>query len=80
LRIFEFSIAVLALALLTACAAPALAQGPSGSKFLDPEDGWFDMSAFLDMRGGFVPLAVPVTEPAVGYGVGGGLVFTWFRP
>jgi len=46
-----------------------------GSKFLDPEDGWFDISAFLNTPGGFVPIVVPVTEPAVGYGAAGALVF-----
>jgi hypothetical protein len=50
------------------------------SKFVDPEDGWFDMSAFLDSPAGFVPLVVPVTEPAVGFGVGGGLVFIKKNP
>ena len=52
----------------------------SGSKFIDPVDGWFDMSSFLEMPGGFVPLLVPITEPAVGYGAGGGLVFIRKNP
>src|SRR5215471_4901025 len=47
----------------------------SGSRFKDPSDGWFDMSGFLESGHGFIPLAAPVTEPAFGYGVGGGLVF-----
>ena len=51
------------------------AAARSGSKFTDPSDGWFDMSAFLESGHGFIPLAAPVTEPAFGYGVGGGLVF-----
>jgi hypothetical protein len=60
----------------TAQAAAAMDTIPSsGSKFIDPEDGWFDMSRFLDTGHGFIPLAAPVTEPAFGYGVGGGLVF-----
>jgi len=33
------------------------------------------MSRFLDTGHGFIPLAAPVTEPAFGYGLGGGLVF-----
>jgi hypothetical protein len=45
------------------------------SKLRSPEDGWFDVSAFLDESWGFVPLAMPITEPAVGYGAGGGLAF-----
>jgi hypothetical protein len=62
-----------------AAAAPAdsthAVADSSGSKFIDPADGWFDLSAFLDSGHGFVPLAIPITEPAVGYGVAGALVF-----
>ncbi len=54
----------------TAAAAP-----PSPPKFIDPEDGWFDISTFLDTGHGFVPVLIPITEPAVGYGVAGALVF-----
>jgi outer membrane protein assembly factor BamA len=45
------------------------------SKLGDPGDGWFDISAFIDESYGFVPLVIPVTEPAVGYGAVGALVF-----
>jgi len=45
------------------------------SKWIDPVDGWFDVSRFLEEPHGFLPLAVPITEPALGYGLGGGLVF-----
>ncbi len=45
------------------------------SKFRSEEDGWFDVSGFLDKAYGFVPLVIPITEPAVGYGAAGGLVF-----
>jgi hypothetical protein len=45
------------------------------SKFRSAQDGWFDMSGFLDERYGFLPLFIPITEPAVGYGLGGGLAF-----
>jgi hypothetical protein len=44
------------------------------SRFFDA-DGWFDVSGFLDTAYGFVPLVVPITEPAVGYGAVGALVF-----
>jgi len=47
----------------------------AGSKFKSPEDGWFDVSSFLDEAYGFLPIAMPITEPAVGYGLGGGLMF-----
>jgi len=45
------------------------------SKFVSPEDGWLDVSAFLDEKYGFLPVAIPITEPAVGYGAAGGLAF-----
>jgi hypothetical protein len=53
-------------------------QGPTApapSKFVDPTDGWLDVSGFLDTAYGFVPIAKPITEPAVGDGLAGGLVF-----
>jgi hypothetical protein len=45
------------------------------SKFHSTEDGWFDVSGFLDEAYGFLPLVLPITEPAVGYGAAGGLAF-----
>jgi outer membrane protein assembly factor BamA len=45
------------------------------SKFRSAEDGWLDVSGFLDEKYGFLPLAVPITEPAVGYGAAGGMAF-----
>jgi len=50
------------------------------SLFTDPEDGAFDVSGFLDSKIGFLPIALPITEPAVGYGAGVGLVFFHTRP
>lgn len=44
-------------------------------RWIDPQDGWFDLSSFLEHPHGFVPLVVPITEPAVGYGAVGALVF-----
>lgn len=44
-------------------------------KFRDAADGWFDVSGFLDTAYGFVPILAPITEPAVGYGAAGALVF-----
>ena len=46
-----------------------------GSKFRSAEDGWLDVSGFLDERYGFLPVVIPITEPAVGYGAAGGLAF-----
>jgi len=45
------------------------------SRFRSPEDGWFDVSGFLDEAYGFLPVVLPITEPAVGYGAAGGLAF-----
>src|SRR5688572_23366026 len=50
------------------------------SLFRDPEDGAFDVSNFLSTRVGFLPIAMPITEPAVGYGLGLGLSFFHDRP
>lgn len=58
----------------TWAALPAL-PADEPSKLRSPEDGWFDLSAFLDESYGFVPLAMPITEPAVGFGGAGGLAF-----
>lgn len=38
------------------------------SSLCDPEDGAFDVSSFLDHPFGFIPMVVPVTEPAIGGG------------
>lgn len=39
------------------------------------EDGWFDISKFVDQAYGFIPLVIPITEPAVGYGAVGLVAF-----
>ncbi len=61
----------LALALALAATRPAAAE----SLFVDPVDGAFDVDRFLATRYGFLPIAMPITEPAVGYGAAAGLVF-----
>jgi len=38
-------------------------------RFFDPDDGWLDLSSFLDQPNGFVPLINPITEPALGTGL-----------
>jgi hypothetical protein len=45
------------------------------SKIRSPDDGQFDVSGFLDQQYGFLPVVMPITEPAVGYGAAGGLAF-----
>src|ERR1700694_1798342 len=44
-------------------------------KFADPEDGKFDMSDMLLSHRGVLPVPTIVTEPAVGYGLGLGLLY-----
>jgi outer membrane protein assembly factor BamA len=56
-------------------AASAPSAGTAGAKPGAPADGWPDLSSFLDEKYGFLPIAMPITEPAVGYGAGGGLLF-----
>ncbi|MCU0940913.1 MAG: outer membrane protein assembly factor, partial [Burkholderiaceae bacterium] len=52
------------------------AAGASWSdRFVDAEDGKFDMSEHLLQHRGFLPVPIIVTEPAVGYGLGAGLLF-----
>jgi outer membrane protein assembly factor BamA len=48
---------------------------PAPSKFRSADDGWLDVSGFLDEKYGFLPVAIPITEPAVGYGAAVGLAF-----
>ena len=45
------------------------------SKFRSAKDGWLDVSGFLDEKYGFLPVVIPITEPAVGYGAAGALAF-----
>ncbi len=45
------------------------------SKFRSPDDNWLDVSGFLEEKYGFIPIPIIVTEPAVGYGGGLGVMF-----
>jgi len=65
---------LLALALAAPC-APALSQSLPGEGFTDRHDGAFDLSDWLLKRRGFLPVPIVITEPAVGYGAGLGLLF-----
>jgi hypothetical protein len=60
--------------------SPTTEASPPRSLFRDPQDGAFDISGFLSSRVGFLPLAIPITEPAVGYGLGIGLTFFHDKP
>ncbi|HSC67516.1 MAG TPA: BamA/TamA family outer membrane protein [Cellvibrio sp.] len=51
------------------------AEAENGVSLFSEDDGWLDISEFIDQAYGFIPLAIPITEPAVGYGGALGLVF-----
>ena len=51
------------------------ARPEASSRIRSQEDGWLDISGFLDQSFGFVPVAIPITEPAVGLGVVGAMAF-----
>ena len=54
----------------------APAASPSMMEMMiDPEDGQFDVSAWLATAKGFFPIPIIITEPAVGYGGGLALMF-----
>jgi len=80
-RIFIAAAFVGALPVTAVCTASAngLADPVAGtnapSKFRSAEDGWLDISGFMDQSYGFAPVVFPITEPAVGYGLAGGLAF-----
>jgi hypothetical protein len=44
-------------------------------RFVDAQDGAFDASDHLLHHRGFLPVPIIITEPAVGYGLGAGLLF-----
>ncbi|WP_298931604.1 BamA/TamA family outer membrane protein [uncultured Ramlibacter sp.] len=54
---------------------PVQAQSLLGERFTDPHDGAFDLSDWLLKRKGFLPVPIVITEPAVGYGAGMGMLF-----
>jgi hypothetical protein len=54
---------------------PEPPQPESPISFVDPKDGQFDLSQFLASRVGFMPIPIVITEPAVGFGGGLGLMF-----
>jgi hypothetical protein len=78
---------VLALAVLLGLNVQGLAQEKDKEKekpkkgflsaFRDSEDGAFDMSDWLLQKKGFLLMPTIITEPAIGYGLAGALV--WFH-
>jgi hypothetical protein len=64
-----------AVAFIMAAIPPGARAGDRPLSFTDPEDGQLDMSDFLLEHKGALPVPVVITEPAVGYGLGLGLLF-----
>ena len=55
---------------------PSLAKPKlSDLRFCHPDDNMFDISELINYPLGFIPLVIPITEPAIGYGAVGTLVF-----
>lgn len=80
------------LVLLLACpahAAPAPAKAEPALAKTEPaptaerqsaDDQGLDVSSFLDQPYGFLPVVIPITEPAVGYGAVAGVAFIDMPP
>lgn len=69
--------AMLCVAAWTGPAAFAIDQDSTNALAISKpgEDGWLDISEFLEKKYGFLPVVIPITEPAIGYGAAGGLAF-----
>jgi hypothetical protein len=65
----------LVLAILSIVAGAASAQQTEKESLFRGSDGQFDTSNFLAKRGGFLPVPIIITEPAVGYGGGLAAIF-----
>jgi hypothetical protein len=61
--------------LFVMAATPAAAGALSNPLFTDPQDGKMDASMWLLSRSGFLAVPLLITEPAVGYGGGAGIIF-----
>jgi hypothetical protein len=71
-----FTRVIAAIVTVTASASvPVRADEKESLSFIDPTDGQLDMSDFLLKHKGALPVPIVITEPAVGYGAGLGLLF-----
>ena len=61
--------------LLSLFSTLSYAQSWLQDTFIDPTDGYVDVSKFLLEKKGLLPVPIMITEPAVGYGAGLGLVY-----
>ena len=58
-----------------ACAEPGESRWLD--RYIDPQDGQFDLSDHLLKYRGLLPVPIIITEPALGYG--GGIAALWFK-
>ena len=72
---FSLSLIFLLVLLFAFLLTPNVHAGSFMDKFIDPQDGKFDVSDWLLKHKGFLPVPQIITEPAVGFGVGLGLLF-----
>lgn len=63
--------------LLAAVCRAETAEAPWYGRYVDPDDGMFDLSDYLLRHRGLLPVPIIITEPALGYG--GGLAALWFK-
>ena len=61
--------------LLSTLNAAEITKKEDDGLFTSDEDGAFDVSDYLGTRYGFLPVPSIITEPAIGYGAGLGLMF-----
>ena len=84
----KYILVILASAFMAASTLPSLGDEAAATNAVpeemsrremmtDPEDGKFDVSAWLATAKGFLPVPIIITEPAIGYG--GGLVLLFFH-
>ena len=79
----RFVISLCVVLFLAALSSPVAAVQPDDekkkkslkSRFTDPEDGKFDLTAASDEGAGFFPIVLPFNEPATGPGVAVGLAY-----
>jgi hypothetical protein len=70
-----FALLFLCFGLVLNAPGPQIFAASFKDQFVDPKDGKFDLSHWLLKRKGFFPVGDIITEPAVGFGLGLGLLF-----
>jgi len=70
-----FVLLLLSFGLVLNALGPKVFAASFMDKFIDPEDGKLDLSDWLLKHKGFLPVGEIITEPAVGYGLGLGVLF-----